>query len=209
MATGKEIFEFHGHDCRVTVAGWSPDGCFVASAVDSHFPTHRPDPRVKQTNTVRLWNALAGTELAVFDNLPADVKSLSISPDNTLLVAGLRDSTIVVLDISKQVSAAKGVPKQLSAMEMENCWSALEGDNAAKAHQATWKLIVAGQPVVRMLETRLKPVAVADPVKIQQWIADLESGKFAVRQAAMSALVKVGEQVESAAREGTCRQQPS
>ena len=196
MATGKEVFEFHGHDCRVTVAGWSPDGCFVASAVDSHFPGYR-DPRVKQTNTVRLWNALAGTELAVFDNLAADVKSLTISPDNTLLVAGLRDSTIVVLDVSKQTSNAKMAPKQFSPMEMENCWAALEGDDAAKAHQAAWKLIVAGQPSVSLLQKRLKPAAAADAVKIQKWIADLESDKFGVRQAAMSALVKVGEQARA------------
>jgi hypothetical protein len=55
-------------------------------------------------------------------------------------------------------------------------------------------LVSATNQSVPFLRDRLKPVARADPKKIEQWIADLDSDKFADRQAAARALEKVGQQ---------------
>jgi hypothetical protein len=47
---------------------------------------------------------------------------------------------------------------------------------------------------VPSLGERLKPAARVDPKKIDGWITDLESEKFAVREQAVANLLKVGEQ---------------
>ena len=72
----------------------------------------------------------------------------------------------------------------------------LLGDNSGKAHQAIWTLIDAPQASLSFLAERLRPVAIADQTKIQQWISDLNNENFAVRQTATKELEKVGPQVE-------------
>ncbi len=77
---------------------------------------------------------------------------------------------------------------------MGKLWDDLAGEDAAKAHRGVRGLASAHGQAVTLLGERLKPAASVDPRKIKNWIADLESAKFAVRQEATTQLLKVGEQ---------------
>lgn len=193
IATGKEFHVLKGHECAVTAAVWSHDGRTVASADNNK----NYGGSEKAVNTVRLWDAITGRELARYSGLSSVVASLAFSPDGAYLAGGMYDSTILVWDVRQLTRASKFANKQLDAVGLEGCWADLAADDAPKAHQASWTLISAPKQSVALLRERLTPIIAADGGKTRQWIADLESEKFAVRQAAMKELEKIGEQIKS------------
>ena len=93
MATGKEIHLLKGHDCFVNAIAWSPDGRVLATG-DGY------GSRVMVPQTVRLWDVARGKELIRFTGLDADVRALAFSPDSKFLAVGLKDSTILIWDVS-------------------------------------------------------------------------------------------------------------
>jgi hypothetical protein len=66
---------------------------------------------------------------------------------------------------------------------------------------------LAAQPEksIPLFRDRLRPFAAADAGKINQWIADLDSRKFPVRQAAVTELEKLGGQAEAAVQKALDR----
>jgi hypothetical protein len=77
----------------------------------------------------------------------------------------------------------------------DTLWADLAGEDAGKALKAVLGLVGDPKRAVPALAERLKPAAPIDPQKLEQWVAELESDKFAVRQEASANLVKAGEQV--------------
>jgi hypothetical protein len=132
--------------------------------------------------------------VARFSSFKADVTALAFSSDGTYLAAGLKDSTILAWEVGKTVPRL--VPAKLDNQQLETCWAELAGDDARKAHQAAWRMIVAPRQSVASLQGRLKPVMAVDAAKVKQLIADLDSSKFAARQMAAKELEQLGEQVK-------------
>jgi hypothetical protein len=120
--------------------------------------------------------------------------ALSFSPDGKYLVAGLHDSTILVFHAARFGSSL--VPARKQGNEWNSLWADLAGENAAKAHQAVWDFIATPKQSVPFMRDKLEPAAIADAGKIRKGIADLDSDKFSVRQAAVKELAKVGDQVK-------------
>ena len=85
-------------------------------------------------------------------------------------------------------------------MLFRSLWGDLAHDDAAKALNSVLKLTAAPRQSVPLLSERLKPAARIHPRKIAGWIGDLESEKYAVRQAAAANLLKIGEQAVPALR---------
>ncbi len=79
-------------------------------------------------------------------------------------------------------------------------WADLESADAAKADQAIWTLVRAGNQATAYLAAQLKPVK-EDPLKrIPQLLADLDNDKFAVRDAASRELEELLPEAEAAPR---------
>jgi hypothetical protein len=78
---------------------------------------------------------------------------------------------------------------------MESFWDSLACDDAVKALRGVQKLATAPRQTVPFLGERLKPAAPLDAQKITNWIGELESDEFAVRQHAAASLLKSDEQV--------------
>ena len=112
------------------------------------------------------------------------------------LVAGMRDSTIVIWEVGQFHRKLKVAPK-LSSDALESCWTDLVSDNASRAHRTIGVLVGVPQQAVPLLRSKLMPTPVADRGKIQQWIAELNSESFAVRQSATQQLLKLDEQAQA------------
>jgi HEAT repeat protein len=92
-------------------------------------------------------------------------------------------------------------PKDLAAKELDQLWANLAGADAPKAHTAIWALSAHPKQAVQLFNERLQPAAPTDPKHIQKLITDLDSGTFAVREAAAKELKKLGLEAEPALRQ--------
>lgn len=84
-----------------------------------------------------------------------------------------------------------GKPLELSERRMMRCWADLTSDQAEKSYRAFWMLVNAGQPAARFLKAKLpNGESKIDAKQIQKWILQLNSNRFAVREAASRELAK-------------------
>jgi hypothetical protein len=118
-------------------------------------------------------------------------------PDGSRLVSGLRDSTVLVWDVT---SLPRPPVIEVREGELDGLWKDLAGADTLKAHQAVWKLAAAPEKSVPFLNDRLQPVAEVDAQRVRHWIADLDSDQFALRTAAVKELDQHGEQAGPALR---------
>ena len=67
---------------------------------------------------------------------------------------------------------------------MASVWQDLAAKDAGVAYRAIWQLVQHPGPAVKLLRQELKPAAAPDDAKIQQWLTQLASDTFAVREKA-------------------------
>ena len=116
------------------------------------------------------------------------------------MASGALDTAVLIWDVAP-AQRQTGLPaKQLDAKELERLWAELAGADARKAYTAIWTLVSAPEQAVALLKDRLKPAPKTDPKRIRQLIAELDSDKFAVREAAFKALQDLGLEAEPALR---------
>ena len=203
VITGKQTISLQGLKGGVGKIAWSPDGRFVAAAdvrrqiYDNirtmlHWKTSWD---VEQS--VRLWDAATGKELAAFGGIKTNVTALTFSPDGKNVVAGLSDGTMLVYEVER-VDPKRSMSPKLDAERLKTLWISLIDGDASKAHEAVGALILAPNHSVPFLQGCLKSAVAADAAKIQKLITELDSDNFAARQTAAQELVKIGDQVQPA-----------
>ncbi len=151
--------------------------------------------------SVHVWDVAAGKQIGQLKGHGGRVETVAFAHDGKTLASGAADTTILLWDTAgarKGLSEPKSV--ELAAGEAETLWSELTGEDATKALRSVRKLALAPRQAVPFLGERLKPAARVDPKKLDGWIADLESEKFAVRQEALANLLKIGEKAVPALR---------
>src|SRR5262249_10643236 len=117
------------------------------------------------------------------------------------LVAGGRDNTLLVWDVTGRLRGGKLRAADLSAKELEALWDDLGGLDAAAAQRAFWTLAASPGQSLPLLQKRLPPLPVPKQERVTQLLADLDSDQFAVREAAREELEKLDEAVEPALRQ--------
>jgi hypothetical protein len=127
---------------------------------------------------------------------------LTFLPDGKTLLSGSGDSTALCWDLTGRGKAAEA---PLSADEFQSEWRHLHGGDALRAYRALWKLAANPKLALAQLEKQLRPVQPVDPKAIAQWIADLESDKLAVREAAKAELTKAGDVAWPALRDALAK----
>jgi WD40 repeat protein len=168
--------------------------------------TYSPDGRALVARgpdlAVRVWDVAAGKEVGQLRGHGGRVETVAFAADGKTLASGSADTTVLLWDTAGPLkNLSRPQTADLPAAEAEALWGDLAGEDAAKALRGVRKLAGAPRQAVPFLGRRLKPVARVDPQKIAGWIAGLEDGKFAVRQAAAADLLKVGEQAVPALRQ--------
>jgi WD domain, G-beta repeat len=191
-ATGKECLTIPlpqvGAECLNRCLQFSPDGRLLAA--------------FRGDDTLHVWDAVTGKELwhcrarGMYHLYPV----MLFTPDSKSLITGHDDSTILIWRLPDNLWQRHHPKRAASPQELEQWWAALAGDDASKAYEAIWNFVDAAEDAVRILTQRLKPAEATAMRSVRQAIANLDSDKFAVREAAEKELTAWRERAEAALR---------
>jgi WD40 repeat protein len=139
---------------------------------------------------VMVWEVASGSirhELVGFEGM---VTSLAFSRDGKSLATGCSDTTILLWDLGTKSEKTEA----LKPADLDELWKALEAPNAKKAEEAMQTLAARPSEVVPFLKEQLKavPGVKPDAARIAKLITDLDSPRYAVREAAMRDLERLG-----------------
>jgi hypothetical protein len=178
IATGGRLDYFQAEG---QLAVFSPDGRFLAT-------------KSMTDQKVQLWDVRTGKELQGFPESKQPITTLAFSPDGKAILAGRAGDPPLRMDVG--VDRRQPSLEPLAAMELESLWNALSDQDTSKARSALLRLAESPDQTLPFLQSRLKPVTVDDVRLIPQWITDLDSDRFAVRQKAMAELERLVELTE-------------
>jgi WD40 repeat protein len=185
-ATGKEVLRLEAG--TVQPIAFSPDGRWLVTADVKGM-------RVWDVGTGKVLSQRAWPEGFVPHPTWTPVGSLTFLPDGKRLVTGVRDGTSLVWDMTRLTRDLKPATS-LDAHAVRRLWDELSGDDARKAHRAQALLAASPAPAIAFLKAHLPPVRPVDVNRVEKLIGDLESEKFAIRDAAANELAKMAEQIE-------------
>ncbi|HZU37272.1 MAG TPA: hypothetical protein VFA18_15220, partial [Gemmataceae bacterium] len=130
LRTGKELLPHAGHQGRVSVVAFSPDGQYLASASDSD-------------ETIRLWDTRTGKQVRVLSPVPGMIRTLEFTRDGRSLLSDA-ENEIVFWDVTagKPVGRLVALPP---AAPGQMAWVRTFHQMADGRHLAA--VIVSGDPV--------------------------------------------------------------
>src|SRR5262249_37929804 len=180
----------------VRVVGLAPAGAHVGAPATLGFsPDGRAPVGRGPDRSVRRWGGGGGEGGGRVKGDDGRVRTISFSLDGKVVVTGSADTTMLLWDaatLRKDLAARQAA--ELPDGTADALWADLAGEDAGKAGQSVLKLAAAPRQAVPLLRERLKPTEPIDPQKLDRWLDDLESDRFAGRQEAIANLVKAGEQ---------------
>jgi RNA polymerase sigma factor (sigma-70 family) len=145
-----------------------------------------------QDGEVLLWDLRRGKEIRRFKGFGAEVSCLAFSPDGSLLISGLSDTSLLAWGVP-----GRGKPDRPTRLEADRAWEDL-GGAAAKAFAARAALVRSPEQAVALCRAELKPVRAAEPKRLLRLTADLDSDEFATREKARKELEGLGERAAGA-----------
>jgi RNA polymerase sigma factor (sigma-70 family) len=189
VETGKELLRLEkGGHCA-----FAPDGRTVAIQAD-------PSPSTEEEgeSTIQLIELATGGVRTQFRGHHAFLETLVFAPDGKLLASGSSDNTALLWDLMGQGDTNQ---VELPTKQLQALWDQLGSDDAATAHQAMCLLARSQEQAVAWVREHLPPSQKADMEQVARLLQDLDSDRFAVREAAAAALRRLGELVAPALRQ--------
>jgi hypothetical protein len=128
------------------------------------------------------------------------VGALAFSPAGRELLAGMDNGTGLIWSVTSSEWNG-GKPKgEIGEQELKRLWADLGGEDTSRAYEAIGALATVPKVVLPFLRERLQPALPADPQRVRQLIADLDSDEFARREASSHELEALGDKVRPALR---------
>jgi hypothetical protein len=119
--------------------------------------------------------------------------TIAFTPDGRRMITAKDDWTALIWDLTGTGRAPGAVAPPLSADALAKHWEALAADDAANAYAAGWELADRGGHSVALLRERLKPVKAAEKADVERLVAQLDSERYADREAATKSLREMGD----------------
>jgi hypothetical protein len=179
VATGQVVADLDAEGWRLIRQSGSANGRILAQGTEE--------------GAILLWDLVRGELLTTLKGHRQHAGALVFSHDGKRLASRGQDQTIVVWEIEPWQKKARRADLKLTAAEMQKLWQSLSSDDARAAWTALTQLVRAPADAVPLLREKLKPADAAELWQIKDWIRDLNSDKYALRQAAFAELEKAGE----------------
>ena len=201
-----------------TIAVWElATGKVLASFPNSHFVDQvafSPDNRtiaLVDASGIRIHDLLTGNRMVSYaapdvacGNLMTDVgcgaQTLAFAPDGRTLATGHQDGSITVWKVPEIIEESPG---QISKAEV--LWADLASDSAVKARSALARLVRNPTEALAILNARFCPLASADSARAGL-VHDLDSNKFAIREAATAKLRDLGVKADGELRRALAKE---
>jgi WD40 repeat protein len=175
----------------ISTVAISPDNRMIASGSSA---------REIGDDTVHVWEVATGSERCHLSGHQYAIASLAFSPDGTTLVSGSRDGTALVWDL-KNLPYEHAATTSLSNEELASRWRELEDAEAPRAYAAIRTLVSDPPRTIPFLQRQLRPVFRAEPQRVHELVAALDSDQFSERQDATEELATQVELLEPAIRQ--------
>ncbi|MFL5339374.1 MAG: WD40 repeat domain-containing protein [Gemmataceae bacterium] len=153
-----------------------------------------PDGRtlaIVEGSEVTLLETLSGTPRLRLSGHVSAIRGMKFTTDGRTLVTGSEDSTVLVWDV------AGDRRRDSPALPVDQLWRSLAAVDAMAAETAMRGLLVKPAETIKWLHANLRPVTL-DENRVKRWLAELDSPKFAEREAAFEHLEALGNMVENA-----------
>jgi WD40 repeat protein len=189
LATRQELIRLKekGHAAVVTA-----DGRFLVTA--------------GRGGLVYFWELLTGEAVLAVPIPEYWTPALELAPGGRALATSRQDGSVLLWDLRWDRIRVSQEPPVFNEVEQDRAWNDLGGP-AGGAYDVVWSLSKAPAPALAFLKQRLKPAPVPD-LPIKQWLADLGSPEFKVREAGTRELLRQGRRVEPTVREALRTQPP-
>ena len=195
--TGREQAKLPTPHFRVTAAAISPDSRFVIAASTPDIALLNPGTdETRRTFPVSLWEVATGGEVGRFLGHGSAVCGLAFAPDGRTFYSASDDGTVLRWDAFGLRNAAAPVPAEGQAL-----WEDLAGLDAAKAYRSAARLAASPSEACALFGRHLKPARPVSPERLAELIRELDSDRFAAREAAARDLKDLGEQADGALRQ--------
>jgi hypothetical protein len=142
--------------------------------------------------------ATRGTRLSI-PTQHGNITRVAVAASAPVAITAHDDGTLLVWDL-RRLGTPAARPGKLSDKERGRLWSDLASRDAAVAQRALVELGARPAQALPLLKERLTALSGDRAGKLSQWLADLQSAKFRVREEATAALEKAGQWAEPALR---------
>ncbi|HEY7425135.1 MAG TPA: WD40 repeat domain-containing protein [Gemmataceae bacterium] len=196
VETGREHAKLPTPYPNIHAAAFSPDNRFLIAASTPYnmFASDQSADAAKRV-LISLWEVASGAEIRRFHGHEWKINALAFAPDGRTFYSASTDGTVLQWDAFglRDTSAAR--PGQVDGL-----WDDLAESDAAKAYRAVARLVASPRQACTLLDKHLQPTQAVSSERLTALIRDLDSERFAAREAAMRELRYLGEQADGALR---------
>ncbi|MFL5342513.1 MAG: sigma-70 family RNA polymerase sigma factor [Gemmataceae bacterium] len=167
IATGNRIATLPNDPMSyIRAAAFSRDGRYLAIAVPEDL--------------IQIWEVATWTKRSEFKGIGDRWITLTFGPGGRLYT-GHHDTTVLVWDVRIPVAGAAG--------QLEMAWNDLAVRDASQALKPQGQFLAAPAETVKLFAEKIQPAKAVDARRIEQLIGELNSPRFAAREAASKELV--------------------
>jgi WD40 repeat protein len=144
---------------------------------------------VRQDNSeVDLWDVPSGSKFGSLRGHDRPVNTIEFTPDGKSLLTGSEDTTILGWDMTRPELRSRPLTSKLTDNDLSRHWERLRSLKAEEAHRSKWAMAGDLEKTVAFFREKLFPKQSLPIGRVQEWIADLDSPQYSVREQASKEL---------------------